>query len=64
MTHEVLAMQLSAPTEGYLVWFQVQPYGSQHWYHRWFASLRGAKISAKGMKVLHPVIIGHDGKVY
>ena len=59
----IVAMQLSAPREGYLVWFQTSPYGAQHWFHRWYGSLSRARAAAKRMALANPVIIGFDHSV-
>lgn len=61
---DILAMQLSAPKEGYLVWFQTEPYGMNTWFHKWYGSLARAKAAATKMKIVHPIIVGYDHSVH
>ncbi len=54
---------LTAPREGYRVWYQMEPYGDNTWFFRWYHSLKAAKASRTRMEVINPVIIGADGTV-
>ena len=54
---------LTAPSTGYRVWFQVEPYGHNVWFQRWYGSLRAAKAARTRMVVINPVIVGFDGTV-